>query len=169
MLRHLESVASTPDSGEGIKLYRPASEADHDAGDRVGDIKPSAPLARGWRKLTYLALGTAFTFIGALGAILPGLPATPFLLLSSFFFVRSSPRLNAWLLRSRFFGPILVDWQVHGGVRADIRVKAIVVVVLAVALTIYASDFSLLPALTVTSLASIGVVVILRLPAARKP
>ena len=114
-----------------------------------------------------MALGLISVVVGALGAILPGLPATPFLLLSSYLFLRSSPRWNERLLRSRFLGPILVDWQVHGGIRADVRVKAIVAVVVAVGVTVYASDGSFLPSLVVTSLASVGVIVILCLPASR--
>lgn len=148
-----------------IKLYQP-TDSDADS------VKPSVaapPLVSGVRKAIFIAFGACFTVIGALGAILPGLPATPFLLLSSYFFLRSSPRCNAWLLRSKFFGPILVDWQVHGGVRADVRIKAVVVVMFAVAFTIYVSDFSLAPALLVSALATIGLVVILSLPTARRP
>ena len=167
-MRQPESIASAPQPDSNIKLYRPPSATDATG---MGGYQTSSQthLATGLKKFALFSLGAAFLLIGGLGAILPGLPATPFLLLASFFFVRSSPRLNAWLLRSRFFGPILVDWQVHGGVRADVRVKAIVVVIFAVALTIYVSGFSLLPALILISLAAIGVVVILSLPAARRP
>ena len=83
--------------------------------------------------------------------------------------LRSSPRLNAALLRSRLFGPILTDWQVHGGVRLDVKVKAIVVVAIAVVLTVFLSGYSLLPTLTVILLAAIGIKVILRLPSASQP
>ena len=71
------------------------------------------------------------------------------------------------LLRSRFFGPILVDWQVHGGVRPDVKLKAILVVSIAVALTIYLANYSLTPTLIVIALAAIGISVILFLPNAR--
>ena len=87
----------------------------------------------------------AFFAVGVLGVFLPVLPATPFLLLTSYFLVRSSPRLNAALLRSRFFGPILKDWQVHGGVRRDVKIQAIVIVVIAVAASITVADTLLRP------------------------
>ena len=128
---------------------------------------PAAPV-RGWRRMAYLAAGVVFFVLGALGAILPILPATPFLLLTSVFLLKASPRLNALLLRSRLFGPILTDWQVHGGVRRDAKVKAVVAVSLAVALTVILSGYSLLPTVVVCVLATVGVVVIWRLPAARE-
>ena len=120
----------------------------------------------GWRRAVRLVLAGIFFVLGVLGAILPVLPATPFLLLTSYFLVRSSPKLNQALLRSRMFGPILTDWQVHGGVRPAVKKKAIVVVILAVATTIYFSGNS--PTVTgiVIALAAIGIGVIVRLPAA---
>jgi uncharacterized protein len=122
------------------------------------------PVVTGWKKLLFLALAGIFFVLGVLGAILPGLPTTPFLLLTSYFLARSSPRVNAVLLRSRFFGPILTDWQEHRGVRKDVKIQAIVCVVLAVAAAVYFSPSSLTLRLTVILLASVGVVVIVRLP-----
>lgn len=138
--------------------------------------EPPAHRPPGWqpqepstlRKAIYLTLAALFFLLGALGIILPGLPTTPFLLLTSFFLVRSSPRLNAALLRSKVFGSILTDWQVHGGVRKDVRVKSIVAVLIMVAATIYLSGYSPWATLGVLSLALVGITVILRLPSARE-
>ncbi len=135
---------------------------------RIDNSPSKKPPVHGWKKLVLLSFAGVFFGLGVLGAFLPGLPATPFLLLTSYFLVRSSPRLNAALLRSRLFGRILIDWQVHGGVRPDVKVKAIVAVVIAVMLTIFLSGYSLLPTLTVILLAAIGITVILRLPSARQ-
>lgn len=118
------------------------------------------------KRILFLLLAGVFFVLGVAGALLPVLPATPFLLLTSYFLVRTSPRLNALLLRSRWFGPILTDWQVNGGVRPTMKVKAIVVVLIAVALTIYFSGDALMPKLLVTGLAAVGICVILLLPKA---
>ncbi|HIE97526.1 MAG TPA: DUF454 domain-containing protein [Planctomycetes bacterium] len=122
------------------------------------------PVVTGWKKVLFLLLAGIFFVLGVMGAILPGLPTTPFLLLTSFFLARSSPRVNAALLRSRFFGPILTDWQEHRGIRKDVKIQAIVCVVLAVAIAVYFSPSSLALRLTVILLATVGVAVIARLP-----
>ena len=135
--------------------------------DTEDGATPKRSVERGWKRLVCLLGAGMFFVLGVLGALLPVLPATPFLLLTSYFLVRSSPRLNATLLRSRFLGPILTDWQMHGGVRRDVKAKAITVVAIAVAATVILSGGSLLPTLTVILLAAIGVTVIIRLPSSR--
>ena len=122
----------------------------------------------GWKKLLHLILAGFFLLLGILGALLPVLPTTPFLLLTSFFLVRSSPRLNEALLKSRFFGPILTDWQRHGGVRPNVKAQAVTVVVLVVGATLYFSELPNWGSGTVSALALIGITVILRLPTARE-
>lgn len=126
------------------------------------------PAVSGVRKLLFLMLAGLFFALGALGAILPVLPATPFLLLTSYFLVLCSPRLNQRLLRSPLLGPILTDWQVNGGVRPDVKVQAIVMVVVVVGLTIFFSGYALVPSAIIALLAAIGIVVIVRLPVARR-
>ena len=132
----------------------------------VNQLRSEKPIARGLKRLAFQILAGIFFGLGALGAVLPGLPATPFLLLTSYFLLRSCPRLNEALVQSRLFGPILTDWQMHGGVRRDVKVQAIVVVVIAVGATIILSGYSIVPSLTVILLASVGIAVIVRLPTA---
>lgn len=118
----------------------------------------------GTRRVFYAVIGCFFMVIGAAGAILPLLPATPFLLLSSYFFVRSWPAANERLLRSRLLGGILRDWQRHRGVRRDVKAKSIVIVAAAVAVSLYATGYSPILNGLIVGLALAGVAVILRLP-----
>ena len=56
------------------------------------------------------ALGLLFFGLGALGAFLPVLPTTPFLLLASFFFLRSSTRLNEWFKSTKLYKRYLSNY-----------------------------------------------------------
>lgn len=58
-------------------------------------------------KYLFLVLGSACLAIGMIGIFLPILPTTPFLLLASFFYLRSSKRMHGWLMGHRIFGPYL--------------------------------------------------------------
>ena len=63
------------------------------------------------RRLLYLLLGFLALALGGLGILLPLLPTVPFMLLAAFFFAKSSPRLEAWLLEHPGFGPHIRDWR----------------------------------------------------------
>ena len=62
-------------------------------------------------KTFYKPLGFLFLVLASVGVILPVLPATPFLLLSAWFFARSSARWHRWLLNTQIFGPLIRDWE----------------------------------------------------------
>lgn len=64
-------------------------------------------LKRGfWLCVAWLSIGLAF-----LGVLLPGLPATEFVLLATYAASKSSPRLARWLEQHKLFGPLLTDWR----------------------------------------------------------
>lgn len=70
----------------------------------------------------WIALGLFFVALGFIGALLPLMPTTIFLILAAGCFARSSPRLEAWLLGHKRFGPTLVAWREEGAIPA--RAKA---------------------------------------------
>ena len=56
-------------------------------------------------------LGLVFLLLASAGLVLPLLPTTPFVLLAVGCFAKSSPRMHAWVLSSRLFGPTVRDWE----------------------------------------------------------
>ena len=55
------------------------------------------------RNIIYLIIGIMSFALGAVGVILPILPTTPFLLLSSFCFVRGSEKFNSWFTNTKIY------------------------------------------------------------------
>jgi len=64
-------------------------------------------------RVLYLALGCVFVALGIAGALLPVLPTTPFMLLAAACFARASSRFYNWLLNTRAFGPLILEWREH--------------------------------------------------------
>lgn len=123
-----------------------------------------APERSSFVRIAYAAAGSLCVAIGAVGIVLPGLPTTPFLLLASWCFGRSSRRLENALLRSRFFGPLIRDWRRHRAIHPSIRNLAVGTVILMVTATLAFSTLSLPVKAAITAFAGIGLAVILRLP-----
>lgn len=120
-------------------------------------------MASGIKRALYL-LGAAVTFgLAVLGVILPGVPTTPFLLLTSYCLIRSSRKLHDRLLKSRIFGGLLRDWHTHRGVRPGVKTKSLAVMALVVGATVVFSGLPLRAMFGIVSCSMIGVVCILRL------
>lgn len=73
----------------------------------------------------WFACGIVAMGLGILGAFLPVLPTTPFMLLAAACFARSSPRLHRWIVEHPTFGPPVRDWQAHGAISRRAKTMAI--------------------------------------------
>ena len=62
-------------------------------------------------KTLFVVLGALSLLLGLVGIFVPLLPTTPFLLLAAALWVRSSPRLYAWLLAHRRLGPYIRNFR----------------------------------------------------------
>lgn len=96
------------------------------------------------KRIIYISLGMVCVGLGVLGVIVPGLPTTPFLLLASWLFYRSSPRLQQWLLHS-WLGKYVRSYHKHGGMTVTQKAGAVGVMVFFVLL----SAFVLIPSTSV--------------------
>ncbi|MEN2784953.1 YbaN family protein [Sphingomonas qilianensis] len=72
----------------------------------------------------WLALGLINVALGIIGAVLPLMPTTIFLIMAAACFARSSPRLEAWLLGHPRFGPTLRAWREQGAIPRRAKIAA---------------------------------------------
>ncbi|EJB8465263.1 YbaN family protein [Acinetobacter baumannii] len=68
------------------------------------------------RTLFWRTLVVIFITLGIIGAILPGMPTTVFLILAAWAASKGWPQMYAWLLNHPTYGPTLRDWRVNGTV-----------------------------------------------------
>ena len=64
-----------------------------------------------WRSLVII-----FVTLGFIGALLPGLPTTVFLILAAWAASKGWPQVDDWLLNHPKYGPTLRNWREHGTV-----------------------------------------------------
>ena len=69
----------------------------------------------------YLGVGVTALVLGILGIFLPILPTTPFILLATACFARSSERFHVFLLGNRITGPIIYEWCMHRSIPRRVK------------------------------------------------
>ena len=113
-------------------------------------------------KLVYNIIGTVSLFFGFIGVLLPIIPTTPFVLLSAACYYKGSERLHEWPSGNEVFGPMIRDYEEHGGMRKATKMKALTIMWVAV----LASTLLILDTLTMRALilliAAIGTASMLR-------
>ena len=85
-------------------------------------------------RIIYISLGSIAVILGSIGVVVPGLPTTPFVLLASWCFYKSSPRLRNWLLQS-FLGKYIKDYTRQGGLTTRKRMYIILLMTTMVAIS----------------------------------
>ncbi|ACS84822.1 DUF454 family protein [Musicola paradisiaca] len=91
-------------------------------------------------RMALIVVGWLAVALAALGVVLPLLPTTPFLLLAAWCFARSSPRFHYWLLYRSWFGGYLRHWQQHRALPPGVKGKAMAVVIVTFALSLWLVD-----------------------------
>lgn len=116
------SPVATESGAERDERYEP--EQDFDALERG-----FSPTHMVWGLAGLVCFG-----LGAIGAVVPLLPTTPFLLLAAFCFARSSRRLDAWFKGTALYKKVLADYVSKRAmtIKAKLTVMVPVTLVMAV-------------------------------------
>ena len=88
------------------------------------------------KKYLLILCGLLSIVLGIIGAVLPILPTTPFLILALACFANSSPRFHKMLLNNRYFGAALQQWEQDRTITRASKIKAMLLVVLTFSLSI---------------------------------
>ena len=133
---------------------------------RLADARAEAQaVAEGHRprgSYLYLILGWLMVGLGLIGAVLPLLPTTIFMILAAGFFTRGSPRARAWLLAHRLFGPAIVRWEETGGIPRKGKIAAVAAMIAAPVLSWALGVPGWVLAVQVVALVSAGLYVVTR-------
>lgn len=80
--------------------------------------------------------------LGAIGAFLPLLPTTPFLLLALWAFSRCSPKFQSWLWSHTLFGPYVRNWVMYHAIPLKAKLLAIFMMSLSFGWMVIYSNFA---------------------------
>jgi len=86
-------------------------------------------------KLILVSFGTISLGLGIIGVIVPGLPTTPFLLLSAGLYLRSSEKLYKRLLSTKWIGPYIIKYKTNKGLTKRSKTIAIITMWFMIALS----------------------------------
>ena len=82
------------------------------------------------KKILYIILGCVGVGMGAVGAVVPMLPAFPFLMLAAFCFARSSEKLDCWFKNTKLYKDNLEDFVAGKGMTKKTKIRIMITVTL---------------------------------------
>ena len=82
------------------------------------------------KKILYIILGCVGVGVGAFGAVVPMVPAFPFLMLGAVCFARSSEKLDLWFKNTKLYKDNLEDFAAGKGMTKKTKVRIMVTVTL---------------------------------------
>ena len=110
-------------------------------------------------KLVLILLGTISLFFGIAGIFIPGLPTTPFILLTAGLYVRSSEKLYRQLLINKYLGPFISDFRKNKGMNIQTKVYSIILMWIMIFISAYFFLSTLTTRLVLAAAGIIGTIV----------
>jgi uncharacterized membrane protein YbaN (DUF454 family) len=88
-------------------------------------------------KSILIILGTLSLCIGVVGIVVPGLPTTPFLLLTAGLYLKSSDRLYQKVITNRYIGRYITDYQKNRSISLSTKIQSIGMIWLMIFISCY--------------------------------
>lgn len=111
-------------------------------------------------RVLYITGGTLSLALGVLGIVLPGLPTTPFALLSAYLYAKSSQKLYNWLLNNQLLGPRIKNYHRKQGVTKKGKIGVIIFMWVMVCLSSFVIIKMIPLRILILSLGLIGAIVV---------
>ncbi len=80
-----------------------------------------------FKRTIYLLLGFFFVGLAVIGAFIPIMPTTIFLILATWSFMRSSEKYYIWLTTNKYFGRMISNYNHFRGIEKKTRIKSLIV------------------------------------------
>lgn len=87
------------------------------------------------KKILYIIIGTISLILGTIGLFVPLLPTTPFWLLTSWCFIRSSKKLYNRVMANKYFGECVRNYVEEKAIPIRTKVTALTIMWLSTILT----------------------------------
>ena len=89
------------------------------------------------KKYVYLSFGFICLGLGFLGLLLPLMPTTPFILLTAWFFSRSSKKFENWLMNHKTFGLLIINWKEHRAIDRKSKIYSVIMIIVTFFITTF--------------------------------
>jgi uncharacterized membrane protein YbaN (DUF454 family) len=109
-------------------------------------------------KIVLIILGTISLFFGILGIFIPGLPTTPFILLTAGLYVRSSEKLYKRLIANKYLGSFISDFRKNKGLTLKTKLYSILLMWTMISISAYFFIDKPIPRLALLTAGIIGTV-----------
>ena len=119
-------------------------------------------------KVLFILLGTISLALGVIGIFVPGLPTTPFLLLTAALYMRSSNSLYQKLISNKYVGKYIVSYRENKGLDKKTKIYSIILTWIMILLSAFVFTSDLLIRMIILHAGVIGTIVILLIPTIKK-
>lgn len=79
-----------------------------------------------YQKLIFFIIATVCLVLAYIGIAMPGIPGTPFILLTAYFYLRSSDRMYHWLLKQKLFAKLINEFKKRETIPLKLKIGVLI-------------------------------------------